>query len=119
MNATQGDVDGPALDQSAIVGVDDRFDHFVFEVAFLAAVGSYVQCIQQGRMPCAAHPTLSYPQGQMQFSKNRGYHAGVLAIASFSYAATVAETVVGVPLSDMASKAFPHFTRGHDAALRA
>jgi len=64
VNAAQGDVEGSTFDQPAIVGVDDSFDHLVFEVAFLAAVGGYFQCIQQWRVPCATYLTFGYPQGQ-------------------------------------------------------
>ena len=119
MNATQGDVQRSAFDQTPIVGVDHRLDDLVFEVAFFAAVRGDFQRIQQGRISRPAYAALGNSQRQLEFAEGGGYRSWMLAIAPLSDSPPMAKTVFRIAFSNMTPEPLSHLARWDDTAVMA
>ena len=80
-----GDISRPSINQSAVIGIDDRLDHFVLKVGFSTGVPPDLQRTQEGRVKGATLAAFNHSCGQLQQPKHLGDVPKVSPITPFPY----------------------------------
>jgi histone deacetylase complex regulatory component SIN3 len=104
MNAPYGNINRSSINKSAIIGIDDRLDHFLLEVGFFAGVASYLQGTEKGRVKGTTLAAFNHPYGQFQQSKNCGQVPGLPPMTSFAHLAATAESSIRIPSFKMTAQ---------------